>query len=162
MAVTATLDFTGGEGPDFQIVLFSSGGAATNNPATTVIDTVTIDPLGVNISFTPGFNNIPAIFDDGIAYVELGGGTGANPPGYINWRSVDTVLSHPTTGYSFDMWFANGSDTSDLLTLNWNNFESKGSIPLNPQKHTVFYNYDSQNAIGWKYGINAVVDFTIS
>jgi len=162
MAVTATLDFSNGEGPDFQVVLSSSSGSSTNNPASTVIDSVTIDPLGVNVSFTPGLNDLPLIGAAGIAYIELGTGTGGNPPGYINWRSAGTVLSHPTSGYSFDMWFANGSDTNDLNTLDWNAFQSKGSIPLNPTKHTVFYDYDNQNAIGWKYGINSVVNFTIT
>ena len=154
MAVTATLDFSGGDGPDFQVVLFSSTGNNTSNPASTAIDTVTIDPLGVNVSFTPGFNDLPLVLVNGVPYISDGE--------YINWRTANTVSSHPSSGYSFDMWFASVTDLNDLSTNDWNSFAGKGDISLNPTKHTVFYDYDNQNAIGWKYGVNAVVNCTLS
>ena len=130
----------------------SSTALLTSNPAGSIIDTVTIDPLGVNVSFTPGRNDLPLIDTDGIGYISSGE--------YINWRSVNTVQSHPTSGYSFDLWFANSSDINDLSSGSWATFNGKGNIALNPTKHTVFYDYDNQNAIGWKYGLNAVVNFT--
>ena len=159
MAVTVTFDFSGGEGDDFTVVVSSTTGAtATSLVASTEVTSITFEPSGLNVSFTPGPNTAEAGSPVGWAYVST--------DEYINWRSESQTNTHPTTGKSFDVWFANpttpGSPQFEIQTgsATWNDIAGVKGLNATKSYSAVFYDYDSGFAYGYKAGSGAQVNIT--
>lgn len=150
----------GNEGVDFVVDVICPGATGTGSVITsTQVQSVVFDPGGANITFTPGLNNAPGAGANGLAYYEYQEITPiisplTNPPDYFNWRSVNSVFSHPTSGRSFDVWLADpGTMTSIAQGTSWSTLTSgTGVHSLNPQRWSVFYDYNVPCAYGWIKG----------
>ena len=173
MAFPIILTFTGGQGPNFEVEVNSP--QALNTPIrTTPIDNVTFYELdqdsgartGFSLSFVPGSDQAPPATSDTLY--------APNFFEYFNWRTGDDVRhpiskgTNPSTGeYSFDLWPALDADLgagpnteSELVRLiieedyTWEQWRDLAfnTTNLNPNKHTVFYDYGTPVALGWKLG----------
>ncbi|MFZ9377051.1 MAG: hypothetical protein ACO25K_08000 [Candidatus Fonsibacter ubiquis] len=149
--------FENGEGPDFIVDVTTTGTGSNlviqNTPATNITcRDVNLTSLS---SFTPGNNNSPIAGNTvGIPYWEfqeyVSVPPGAGDPKYWSWRSANTVLSHPTSGKSFDLWFADPLYRRIVQDGNVWSTLTGAARALNPNYWTVFYDYDGQYAVGWK------------
>ena len=176
MPFPALLTFSGGQGPNFRIELDSVN--STSQPIIqTPINSVKFVALddglvetGFEFSFVPGSDQLPAATSD-TPFVPPAPG---DPPyfmEYINWRTGDDIRhpiskgTNPSTGeYSFDLWpilDANGNTESSFIDqiaggpdLTWDGWVGSpfNTLSLNPNKHTVFYDYGTPQALGWKLG----------
>jgi len=173
MALPATLTFSGGTGPNFEVELASSS-ADTTPIVATPINNITFYALdeslvrtGFSFSFTPGSDQVPSATQD-TPYIP-------SFYEYMNWRTGDDARhpiskgTNPSTGeYSFDLWpflDANGNTTSSFIEqvnendYTWNDWAGGAfnTLNLNPNKHTVFYDYGTPFALGWKLGGQVVI-----
>lgn len=142
------------EGIEFRVDVITTASPATLLIASQV-SSVIFDFGGLDISFTPGINNTTLAGGlAGVLYYETQHMSPQSPnPRYINWRSANTVLEHPTTGKSFDIWFT--PDTvSDIATgvATWQSLILQNQISLNPNFWSVFYDYDMQYPYGYARG----------
>jgi hypothetical protein len=159
MALQVTFDFSGGEGDDFTVVAVT-GGAETGTSVvqSTTLTSVTFEPSGLNVSFTPGPNTT------------IGGSPTwpyVSTDEYINWRSETQTNTHPTTGRSLDIWFANpttpGSPQQNIQAGNdWNSLAGVRGLNANKSYSAVFYDYDNAFAYGYKAGSGAQVNITLA
>ena len=166
------LTFLGGQGPNFRVEVNSI--QPLNSPIrTTPIDNVKFVALdgggvetGFEFSFVPGSDQSPPATSDTLyapSFFE-----------YFNWRTGDDIRhpiskgTNPSTGeYSFDFWPALDTDRgagpnteSELVRLiieddyTWEQWRdlSFNTTTLNSNKHTVFYDYGTPVALGWKLG----------
>ena len=179
MPFPALLTFSGGQGPNFRIELDSVNSISQpiiSTPINSVKFVALDDGLvetGFEFSFVPGSDQLPAATSD-TPFVPPN--PAVEPPyfmEYINWRTGDDIRhpiskgTNPSTGeYSFDLWplldsdFGAGPNTESsfidqiALDLTWEGWvnSSFNTLSLNPNKHTVFYDYGTPQAFGWKLG----------
>jgi hypothetical protein len=151
--------FGNGQGPDFIVDVTTTGTGDNLVMSSTPATNIQCRNTGLSLlsSFTPGNNNSPSASNTvGLAYWEFQeyAVPPAQNPKYWGWRSANTVLSHPTSGKSLDIWFA--ADNLNTVVRDgstWNTFIAGGAAKtLNPNYWTVFYDYDGQYAVGWKKG----------
>lgn len=168
MALPAILTFSGGSGPNFEVELASSV-SDTTPIVSTPISSATFYELdsglvrtGFTFSFVPGSDQAPPATSD-TPYIP-------SFYEYMNWRTGDDVRhpiskgTNPSTGeYSFDLWpilNENGNTTSQFIRLvadndyTWQDWAggALNTLNLNSNKHTVFYDYGTPFALGWKLG----------
>jgi hypothetical protein len=86
--------------------------------------------------------------------VQTYGGVGSNE--YVTWRNTNTG-QFPSSGISFDIWAASLASLVDLGDP-WTTVLSTGTFSLETLKYTVFYNYNSPDAI-W-YGRGGSITFS--
>lgn len=155
----------GTEGNDFVVDVICPGPTTTGSVInSTQVQSIVFDPGGQNITFTPGLNNAPGVGVNGLLYYEYQEivpaiSPLADPPDYFNWRSVNSVLSHPTSGRSFDIWLADPATMTGISQgSSWSLLTNgTGVHTLNQQKWSVFYDYDVPCAYGWIKGGQVVV-----
>jgi len=125
-----------------------SGSFTVTNPTGSISYT---RPVSASVSSTNFIVNQFDIFDEYVTWrsVDISGQT-PGPPNFLN--------VYPTSGYSIDIW--SPSLIIDIVTnRNWNYLNGR-SYPLNPDKNTLIYNYDSVNPIYYSRGGN--ISFTIA
>lgn len=150
----------GTEGIDYTVDVICPGPTTTGSVITsTQVQSIIFDPGGQNITFTPGLNDSPGVGAVGLVYYEFQELSPpisplVNPPDYFNWRSVNTVSSHPISGRSFDVWLADPATmTSISQGSSWSLLTNgTGVHSLNSQKWSVFYDYNVPCAYGWIRG----------
>lgn len=162
MAFPYIFQFRGGQGPDFNVEISTSSSENTPIIATPISSITWVElnnlevPTGVTKSFVPGsdtaFPNAPVFVPAGNLY--------------FNWRTGDTIRhpiskgTQPSTGeYSFDIWPDPNGGQSGLPVdikesgLTWLVLGTTlNTISLDPNKHSVFYDYGTPYALGWKLG----------
>jgi hypothetical protein len=163
MAFPYIFQFRGGQGPDFNVQINSGSSVGTTMISTPVSSIVWIElnnleiPTGRTRTFVPGSDT--GIPGSNAVYV---------PPAreYFNWRTGDSGRhpiskgATPSTGeYSFDIWTDPNGGQSDLalqiaqFDLTWTGLAAVyNTIALHPNKHSVFYDYGTPYALGWKLG----------
>lgn len=155
MAFPYIFQFRGGQGPDFNVEINSGSADSTpivNTPITSVtwVELNNEIPTGKTLSFNPGsdtaFPNATIYLSDGFEY--------------FNWRTGDKIRhpiskgATPSTGeYSFDIWPTPNTIISLMDGgLTWVGLLSINTITLRSDKHSVFYDYGTPYALGWKLG----------
>lgn len=157
MAFPYIFQFRNGDGPNFNVEIDTGSAASTpiiSTPITSVtwveLNQITELPTGKTLGFNPGsdtaFPNAPVYLSDGFEY--------------FNWRTGDKIRhpiskgTTPSTGeYSFDIW----PDPNTVISLidgglTWEQLLSANTIVLRSDKHSVFYDYGTPYALGWKLG----------
>lgn len=162
MAFPYTFQFRGGQGPDFNVEISTTADEGSPIIATAIASITWVElnnleePTGVTKSFVPGSDTL---FPNAPAFVPAGNL-------YFNWRTGDTLRhpisngTQPSTGeYSFDIWPDPNGGQSILprdigeFGLTWTGLvNTYNTISLDPNKHSVFYDYGAPCALGWKLG----------
>lgn len=176
---TATFRFRGGLGPDFDAVLTFTGTSSLLVNTTTVTNVLGKDIGGNTIGPAGGW--VPAA-ESGTAIVRqkqevISAITSQPVCEYITWRSENNTTTHPTTGYSLDIWYDQTTTSppiqQTLLQIR-NDVPTTGAwlylarfgggtdqaVPLSANYWTVLYDYNNQYAIGWKKGGTCTLTMT--
>lgn len=169
MALNVTYRFNGGSesGPrdGWEVRLVAGLGDvnwnSTQNLALKVIQTTPVnyiffEPsvygtslLGSAIYFTPGTPSPPTyVYNDPET-------SASNRSNYINYRQTSNWSSHPTTGFSFDLWFAQStfpSQNQNYASGTWSwGIVNNQTYSLRSDRYTVFYQYNDQVINGVTY-----------
>ena len=94
---------------------------------------------------------------------------------YINYRTSGDTSVHPSTGFSFDTWFAVGAQNpnNDIFNGIWNwGTVDTNTYSLNTNNYSLFYQYDDQifgattyngpNAWGYQKGGTMTINCTLT
>lgn len=169
---TVTFTFTGGIGPDFNVIMTHAGatgsppGAGNNVNTTPITNVLARDPNNGNAIIGPAGGWTPA-FDSATASVRQKLDVPLSIIGsplceYVTWRTENASV-HPTTGYSFDIWYPDATRQQTVLTgifnsaFTWGQWAAETTLAIHPSYWTVLYDYTNQYAIGWKRGGNLLV-----
>ncbi|MFZ9740362.1 MAG: hypothetical protein ACO3CQ_00530 [Candidatus Nanopelagicaceae bacterium] len=174
---TVTFTFGGsGIGPLFNVVMTHNGslgsapvGSLNTVTGTTITNVITRDPANGNAIIGPGSGWTP-LYDSGTGFVGTKAGitspfTSSTLCEYISWRSQNTN-QHPSTGYSFDLWYDQGNSTAQNIlsgifnnspTATWAQLRDAGSLPISSDYWTLVYDYDNKYPIAWRKGGNVTV-----
>jgi len=170
---TATFTFggSGAIGTLFRVEMTFTGilgtgpvGSLDTIQGKTITQVLTRDIANGNVVIGPGSGWVPT-YESGTAFVGTKAGiispfTNATLCEYLSWRSQNTS-SHPSTGYSFDLWYDQGNGTAQNIlsgisnnsaAATWAQLRDAGALPVSSNYWTVVYDYDNKYPIAWRRG----------